>query len=1212
MRKITVFATAVAVLGILLFCQHQLDNPLDPQSDAYVGDRSANDELPPAITYTGNFDGQVFVSDSIQLQGEVSDSNAFSIVVEIIPATGGPAQAVPARILSPNWSVTLPLQSDTNVFVVIATDSSYRQNATRDTLIIIGRSIPVAPANVMPDTEGQRIRISWQDLSANEEGFVILRSLDNLTYVAADTVAANSTSYLDTLTPSRFTRYYYKVLAFNDAGASPASVPNVVFYVGVILYDSTGPAISFVSPLSGQTVNNAPLVVKVAVTDPSGVKSVMVNNINAMLTGSWWQALLALDSGLNTIRVRSVDNSLRNNICSTSIQITYDPTLPDLDAPTITFVSPADSDTVAVASVTVVLHAEDPSGIARVLLNNAGMDTSNGFHTGAATLHAGMNALYFEAIDKVGNSARDTLRLVYLPTAIDDVPPVLTLLSPQPNSRIRTDSVTASGTATDASGIDSIIVNGVLARMQPPNWSARIPLVHGLNTIRVRAVDASSAGNEVKDSIVMVLRNSEPVFAIVADTTIPAGNYADTVAAHDADGEVLTFEPILLPPGVGLVALSESTAVIGTYAPTDTGVAVFSIRVKDVYNDADTMTWRVTVRLPDKNFPPYFMTTAASLDTNGVVGRLYTVNLDAVDPDGMPLTYSLAKAPTGMSINAASGLVSWMPALVDTGLHQVIAWASDGVYSVQLSWNVAVSRINRAPVFAPLSDTAIQEMQSLSFTILAADSDGNAITYSMPVFPAGAHLQNRVFSWTPTSAQSGRCVVTFVAADNATPPLSDTASITIIVGNLSGPPVFTSTPAMMEDSVEESAQYRDTVAASTGDGETITYAKLQGPSGLQVGATTGIVTFTPTAADSGTHTVSVTASNPSGEKDTLAWQLHVLAWAYVGTAGISNGRADFVSMGIDANGAVYVAYRDGGNQNKATVMRHSASGWAPLGGAGFTGDSVAYTSLFVGDGEVYLAYRDPGNNNRPTVQMHNGTDWSPVGNEGFGNGAALFTSVIVHNDTPHVAFVNTGNQNRVATMKFNGSNWVTAGSSPSPVTCTYPNLASSAGQLLLSFKGDRSGSTGLARVYMLNGNTWSTLGTNPSSGNIANYPSLFVSGTVPYLAYKDGANSNSATVRRYVSGAWEDVGAAGFTPGAVDYTSMQVGSGIPHVAFKDATETGKASVMRYVNSAWRSLGRAGFSEGTADYVCLVMNGSVPYVAFSDGSRGYRLTVMRFK
>ncbi len=55
----------------------------------------------------------------------------------------------------------------------------------------------------------------------------------------------------------------------------------------------------------------------------------------------------------------------------------------------------------------------------------------------------------------------------------------------------------------------------------------------------------------------------------------------------------------------------------------------------------------------------------------------YTYDVEATDPDGDALTYSLDAAPTGMTINPATGLISWPVTPGEAGEHNVVVRVTD-------------------------------------------------------------------------------------------------------------------------------------------------------------------------------------------------------------------------------------------------------------------------------------------------------------------------------------------------------------------------------------------------------------------------------------------------------------------------------------------------------------------------------------------------------
>ena len=84
-----------------------------------------------------------------------------------------------------------------------------------------------------------------------------------------------------------------------------------------------------------------------------------------------------------------------------------------------------------------------------------------------------------------------------------------------------------------------------------------------------------------------------------------------------------------------------------------------------------------------------------------LVGETYEYDVDAVDPDGDDVAYSLALAPTGMTIDAATGLIRWTPAADQIGESPVTVRAVDpgGLSGLQAFYVIAVAA-NEPPVTA--------------------------------------------------------------------------------------------------------------------------------------------------------------------------------------------------------------------------------------------------------------------------------------------------------------------------------------------------------------------------------------------------------------------------------------------------------------------------------------------------------------------------------
>jgi len=81
--------------------------------------------------------------------------------------------------------------------------------------------------------------------------------------------------------------------------------------------------------------------------------------------------------------------------------------------------------------------------------------------------------------------------------------------------------------------------------------------------------------------------------------------------------------------------------------------------------------------------------------TTATVGFVYSYDVQATDPDGDTLTYTLSVAPSGMYIDYPTGIISWSPSSLQLGDNEVVVRVSDGTSSVTQSFIITVSLIGR-------------------------------------------------------------------------------------------------------------------------------------------------------------------------------------------------------------------------------------------------------------------------------------------------------------------------------------------------------------------------------------------------------------------------------------------------------------------------------------------------------------------------------------
>jgi len=160
---------------------------------------------------------------------------------------------------------------------------------------------------------------------------------------------------------------------------------------------------------------------------------------------------------------------------------------------------------------------------------------------------------------------------------------------------------------------------------------------------------------------------------------------------------------------------------------------------------------------------------------------------------------------------------------------------------------------NEAPVLGLIGNQSVNENQELTFTVSAADSEEDTLTYSIQGLPAGAVFQDQTFTWTPSYTQSGTYNLTFIVSDGS---LTDEELITITVYNVNRAPVLAS---IGSKSTNENQELTFTVTAADPDNDSLTYS-IQG---LVSGVTFQNQTFTwiPTFQQSGTYNITFIVSD---------------------------------------------------------------------------------------------------------------------------------------------------------------------------------------------------------------------------------------------------------------------------------------------------------------------------------------------------------------
>ncbi|HEX3988305.1 MAG TPA: putative Ig domain-containing protein, partial [Verrucomicrobiae bacterium] len=272
-----------------------------------------------------------------------------------------------------------------------------------------------------------------------------------------------------------------------------------------------------------------------------------------------------------------------------------------------------------------------------------------------------------------------------------------------------------------------------------------------------------------------------------------------------------------------------------------------------------------TVIVNEVNTPPQIIVPG-----NQTINELTPLNVSASATDSdlppNPLTFSLVNPPAGMTVNAATGAISWTPTEAQgpsTNLVTVVVtdynqWAVNSQHlSATNSFTVFVNEVNTPPALTVPTNQVINELTTLNVTASATDSDipANPLTFTLLSAPTNMTINatNGAISWTPTEAQGHSTnLITVVVTDYNqwavnSQHLSDTNSFTVIVNEVNTAPLLTVPPTQ---TIDELTPLNVSVSATDSDipPNPLTFTLLSAPTNMTINATNGAISWTPTEA----------------------------------------------------------------------------------------------------------------------------------------------------------------------------------------------------------------------------------------------------------------------------------------------------------------------------------------------------------------------------
>jgi len=170
--------------------------------------------------------------------------------------------------------------------------------------------------------------------------------------------------------------------------------------------------------------------------------------------------------------------------------------------------------------------------------------------------------------------------------------------------------------------------------------------------------------------------------------------------------------------------------------------------------------------------------------TTAKEGAVYTYDVEAVDPDGGTLTYSLTVSPTGMTINSTTGVISWTPTENHIGENEVVVEVSDGSRSTIQEFTIIVDEALLTSIVVLPTTMEIAAGSSKTITSVTAHYDNGTsanIALSACVYvsnqPSTVTVTNGVI--TVSSSCSGTTAIITVSYTENDVTKSDTITVTV-------------------------------------------------------------------------------------------------------------------------------------------------------------------------------------------------------------------------------------------------------------------------------------------------------------------------------------------------------------------------------------------------------------------------------------------------
>jgi len=346
--------------------------------------------------------------------------------------------------------------------------------------------------------------------------------------------------------------------------------------------------------------------------------------------------------------------------------------------------------------------------------------------------------------------------------------------------------------------------------------------------------------------------------------------YSFDVNSDDEGQGTTTYGLHLFP---AWLSINKTTGVVsGTPGNADVGNHVIGLHVDDGNGGKANYTYYLTVK--NVNDPPVITSSDVTTASEGAPYHVVYAATD-IDPTRDVLTWGLKTDASWLALDPSTGLLQGTPAHDDVGGYWANVTVSDGNGGTDSSnFTLAVGAVDHAPRILTAPVATATEGSPYWVQYVAYDQDPeDTLAWAMATNADWPDMNatTGVLSGTPSLADVGASWVNISVNDGRGG--SDWKNFTLTVKKLNHAPVITT--ASIPTAVVNVGYSVDLVATDI-DADALTWTINTTATWLTIGAGSGKLTGTPSAAQVGSVLVKVAVSDGAGGKDSHDFLLTVV------------------------------------------------------------------------------------------------------------------------------------------------------------------------------------------------------------------------------------------------------------------------------------------------------------------------------------------------